>query len=109
MPSAERVRLVTMNPTRGHNSLICHSTLATAWRFVPALCPIGEAGKVASHLVRRSPNGVLEQATDPILQDSIGLQPECSRRSLRSFALCATPCYTGSCSLTSKLSLHMNQ
>jgi len=45
-------------------------------RLVPALRLIGEAGKVASHLVRWLPNGALEQVPDPVLQDPVGRQSD---------------------------------
>jgi hypothetical protein len=38
-------------------------------RLVPTLRLIAEAGKVAAHLVRRSPYRVLEQVSNPVLQD----------------------------------------
>src|SRR5206468_9139211 len=40
--------------------------------FLPALRLIAEAGEVAAHLVRRSPNRALEQVSDPVLQDPVG-------------------------------------
>src|SRR3981189_3433765 len=40
-------------------------------RPVPVLRPIAEAGKVAAHLVRWSPNRALEQVSDPVLQDRL--------------------------------------
>ena len=76
MPSAER--LVTMKPTRGYNSPGCHSTLATTWRYLFQLWAfIAEAGKIAAHLVRRSPNRALEQVPDPLLQDPVSRQSDC--------------------------------
>jgi hypothetical protein len=36
--SAERDRLVTMNPTRGYSSPGCHSTFATTRRGIVQLC-----------------------------------------------------------------------
>jgi hypothetical protein len=40
-------------------------------RLFPALRLIAEAGVVASHLVRRSPDRELEQVSDFVLQDSV--------------------------------------
>lgn len=45
-------------------------------RLVPALRQIGEAGVVPSYLVRRSPNGALEQVSDPLLQHPVGRQSD---------------------------------
>jgi hypothetical protein len=68
MPSAERddeadarVQLARVPLDLGHDVA----------RLVPALRPIGEAGVVAPHLMRRSPNRALEQVPDPVLQDPV--------------------------------------
>src|SRR6516164_5582106 len=45
-------------------------------RLFPALRLIAEAGVVAAHLVRRSPDWTLEQVSDLVLQDPIGRQPD---------------------------------
>ena len=44
--------------------------------LLPALRLIAEAGVVAAHLVRRSPDWALEQVSDLVLQDPIGRQPD---------------------------------
>ena len=44
--------------------------------LAPALCPIGETGIVAAHLVRRSSDRTLQQIADSALQDVIGWQPD---------------------------------
>ena len=46
-----------------------------AW-LTPALRPIGEAGVVAVHLVRRPPDRASQQIADPVLQDAVGREPD---------------------------------
>jgi hypothetical protein len=45
--------------------------------FLPALRLIAEAGEVAAHLVRRSPDWALEQISYLVLDDPVGRQPDC--------------------------------
>src|SRR3954471_22419382 len=45
-------------------------------RFVPALRLIAEAGVVAPHLVRWSPDRPLQQMSDLVLQDLVGRKPD---------------------------------
>src|SRR6516162_459441 len=45
-------------------------------RLFPALRLIAEAGVVAAHLVRRSPDRALQQVSDPVLQDPVGRQSD---------------------------------
>ena len=66
-----------MKPTRGYKLARMPLDLGhDAARLAPALRLIAEAGVVAAHLVRRSPDRALEQVSDPVLQDAVGRQPD---------------------------------
>src|SRR6266851_4969237 len=45
-------------------------------RLLPTLRLIAEAGIIAAHLIRRSPDRALEQVSDFVLQDAVGRQPD---------------------------------